>query len=382
MIKRNMKDVEYFAVKAASNSTLSHLVKTPAHCKAAMDGPHEDTASMKLGSLVHTLVLEADTIFERYHVLLESDPSAPRKGSNAHLIIASIEAGTFEKEFSTDNKVSMPRGATALAMIDDLHNGDGQISDYIVEPYFNKRSLEGKSKYNDFIRKCEQGKLTVCSQACFDKVVEYISYITKLNGRIVVPEKDVVIAKNYMAFLNAIDGKIVIKDDYLTEARKMAASVMAHPMAGRLFKNGESEVSAFWDDPETGYPCKCRFDYINGGRIVVDLKTTIDASPEGFKKSIADYGYHRQDAFYTEGFKGVFHRYPLAFLFVAVETTPPYCVAVHQINEQSKAIGREEINYFLSTFKECMEADVWPAYSENITEISLPSWYKPNQRTE
>ena len=43
-------DNEYFAALAASNSTLSRMKKSAAHCRAYMDDQPEPTASMKFGS--------------------------------------------------------------------------------------------------------------------------------------------------------------------------------------------------------------------------------------------------------------------------------------------------------------------------------------------
>ena len=45
---------------ACSNSLLNEMKRSAAHCRYAMEQPHETTESMELGSAVHALVLQSD----------------------------------------------------------------------------------------------------------------------------------------------------------------------------------------------------------------------------------------------------------------------------------------------------------------------------------
>ncbi len=131
----------------------------------------------------------------------------------------------------------------------------------------------------------------------------------------------------------------------------------------------------FWDDADTGHPCKARADYIRDDDIMVDLKTTMDASLSEFSRSIAKFGYHRQDAMYSDGFEACFGRPSRGFVFVAVETKPPHAVGVYTLDAESADAGRIEYQTLLNSFAECMESGNWPAYSDNIETIELPRWY-------
>ena len=63
-------------------------------------------------------------------------------------------------------------------------------------------------------------------------------------------------------------------------------------------RKGLTELSYFSEDLG-GIRAKCRPDWISSdGHTVVDLKTTQDASPKGFQKSIANFGYHIQASWY------------------------------------------------------------------------------------
>ena len=165
-------------------------------------------------------------------------------------------------------------------------------------------------------------------------------------------------------------GKIILAmDDYLA-VQAMRESVMSHPSARELLAEGMAEQSFFgrlWD-----VDVKCRPDWLNNG-IVVDLKTTTDASLNGFSKSIANFRYAVQAAFYSDILASLGHDV-VAFLFIAVEKTAPYAVGVYELDDMSLEIGREQYQRDLDTYRRCVESGEWPAYSSSIERISLPKW--------
>lgn len=99
----------------------------------------------------------------------------------------------------------------------------------------------------------------------------------------------------------------------------------AHPKAAALLTCGAlpPKFSIFWQDADTGIDCRCRPDYIHSSGIIVDLKSTLDASPAAFAKSCANSRYHVQDAFYSEGFYQAAGEWPRGFVFIAVEKPRP-----------------------------------------------------------
>lgn len=75
--------------------------------------------------------------------------------------------------------------------------------------------------------------------------------------------------------------------------------------ARELLKSGVSEVSIFWKDKETGLMCKCRHDYLTPWHSV-DYKSMADKiSKNKINKTIAEYQYYLQDAWYLEGLKRI-----------------------------------------------------------------------------
>ena len=175
--------------------------------------------------------------------------------------------------------------------------------------------------------------------------------------------------KELFAELEA-SGKTIIGINDLDVICRMRASVFAHPAARELLSEGIAETSHF--STIDGVSVKCRPDWLSGG-IVVDLKTTQDASLNGFSKSIANYRYAVQAAFYSDILASLGHDV-VAFLFIAVEKTAPYAVGVYELDDMSLEIGREQYQRDLDTYRRCVASGEWPAYSNGIEKISLPRW--------
>ena len=157
---------------------------------------------------------------------------------------------------------------------------------------------------------------------------------------------------------------------------EMVASIRTHPAARALLHHalGIAEGSAWWFDDQSGELCRCRPDFYREDGIIVDLKTTDDASPEGFARSIAKYNYNVQAAFYSDGVEESTGHPVKGFVFVAVEKSPPYAVAVYQLDMQGVELGRDQYRNLLLDLADCKIKNKWPGYSERIETISMPGW--------
>jgi hypothetical protein len=146
-------------------------------------------------------------------------------------------------------------------------------------------------------------------------------------------------------------------------------------IANILSKGGLVEHCLFWTDPVTGVECKGRPDLIiPEAKVIIDLKTTVDARIEPFSRSIWNYRYHVQAPFYMDGYKEVFGEYPEAFLYIPIEKGKPYCCACYHANEEMVAQGRREYRLDLEQYAECLRTDNWPGYPDTIQSVMLPRW--------
>lgn len=180
----------------------------------------------------------------------------------------------------------------------------------------------------------------------------------------------------WQAFADSISDETVISEELYAEAQNVANAVLNNPIAKKLLADGQAEQSFFWTDAETGMECKCRPDYlIENKGLVIDLKTTENASPEKFVKSAYDYRYHVQAWWYTNGLKQCGIKVS-NFVFIVVEKKPPYAVCVYAADDLMLRLGELEAMDNLRTFAECKKSGIWHGYEKEpeIHSLSLPDW--------
>src|SRR5690606_1095926 len=103
------------------------------------------------------------------------------------------------------------------------------------------------------------------------------------------------------------------------------------------------------------------------------VKSCLDASEDAFRRDVAKYRYHVQDALYRAGFdaagESVQH-----FVFIACEKTPPYAVAVYSLDAEGVGKGYSLARRDMATMAECLRTGEWPGYPVGIQTITLPPW--------
>lgn len=173
-------------------------------------------------------------------------------------------------------------------------------------------------------------------------------------------------------------GVTCIKREQVETAMCQAEAVRALPDVAALLARGLPEVSAFWIDPATGELCRCRPDWVHPVSehdvILLDVKTYSDASPREFQRQVARKGYHRQAAWYSDGYALASGKRVLGFVFVAVETHWPFAACASMLDDDSLDKGRQENRDLLARYAECRAANTWPGYGSAIELISLPAW--------
>jgi hypothetical protein len=159
----------------------------------------------------------------------------------------------------------------------------------------------------------------------------------------------------------------------------VAASVLQHPIAKNLLYDAGSLIEHTGFFEVEGTPCKVRPDLYNkDSGIVLDLKTTIDASEKGFAKSVRQYGYLFQAAWYMTALRAMGER-PKQFVFLVVEKSEPYATACYTIanNDIDKEVPR--VLEAIKIYGECLRTDVWPGYSDDIKTLNLGGLFTTNR---
>lgn len=178
----------------------------------------------------------------------------------------------------------------------------------------------------------------------------------------------------YKAFLEENKGKEILTVEEYDRLDGMLYSCLKNKTLLSLLTGGKAEQSLFWTDEATGVLCKCRPDYLRKDGIIVDLKTTEDASVKGFQRSLSNFSYHIQSAFYLDGVSDVLGEPVTEFVHVVVEKTPPYGVAIYTLDDQSLSKAREEIAALLKLYAECSAKNEWPGFTQDIQNVTLPAW--------
>lgn len=178
----------------------------------------------------------------------------------------------------------------------------------------------------------------------------------------------------YAAWLEENPGKIGLKADVMEQIRKMQGAFNAHSFIAKILKGAAIERCAFWQDEETSVACKARPDIVTPDGLVIDLKTTEDATAEAFSRDSWKHRYHVQAAMYLEGVSKALGRKHEAFLFIAVEKSPPYAITTYVADQEFLARGREAMRRDLMRYAECVRKNEWPAYSEEVQTLTLPRW--------
>jgi len=183
--------------------------------------------------------------------------------------------------------------------------------------------------------------------------------------------------------------QIIVPSEKYADVRNIRDAVHRHPVAHGLLQGGRAEQTFFateriqTTDATTGeiteedVLIKCRTDYLHdSGRMIVDVKSTEDASPTGFGKSAANYRYDVQNAWYNGVFDALYGEHPENWVFLAFEKDPPYAVGVYYTTPEQVARAAVAARRDFMRIVECRRAQHWPDYGFDIQELQLPGWMK------
>jgi len=178
-------------------------------------------------------------------------------------------------------------------------------------------------------------------------------------------------------FEKANAGKIILEAEDFATCLAIRDSVHRHPVAAGLLTGGQAEQSFYAIDPETGELIKCRTDYMHdSGAMIVDLKTTDDASPNGFGKSAANFRYPVQVSWYNGVLDAAFGDHPKDWVFLAVEKSPPYAVGIYFMERDLLARAQLAARRDFLRIVDAKRSNNWPDYGYEPTPLALPGWAK------
>ena len=159
-------------------------------------------------------------------------------------------------------------------------------------------------------------------------------------------------------------------------------ALRTHDITGEWFCPGlpeyrkYNEVSLYIKN-DLGQTLKGRFDRMlltDDTLTILDLKTTQDATPKGFQRSVANFSYDLQAAWYSNLAQVCFPKHRVEFLFCAIEKKAPFGISVYRASEGLLKSGRRKMAKALDLFEQCRVLDYWPSYEPVINDIDMPGW--------
>jgi len=191
-------------------------------------------------------------------------------------------------------------------------------------------------------------------------------------------------------------GKLLVDKEQYDRLLCIRESVLRHPIVQKMLAQKHIiEPTFVWHDGLMKAKCKARPDILTESGIMADLKTTRDASPRGFGRSAATFGYDVQADHHGKGaliaanaglLKEDLPNFPttLSNVIIAVESEAnvwneeegrmDHAVVVYEMAPED--VASAGIAGLLAV-REALDApDMTPAevYGEGIQRLQLPEW--------
>lgn len=175
-------------------------------------------------------------------------------------------------------------------------------------------------------------------------------------------------------FISESEGKTILKSDQLAQIEEMEKSLNNSLVAVNTLRyDGNVQSKIEWKDQGLDF-----IGYIDKdcGEYLIDVKSCQDASPEGFMRAAYNLDYSLQAYMYLKG-QGQADQ----FVYVCVETKPPYAVAVYKASDDFIEYGKQTyerlVNEFLHWQSEGCPVQSYDFYQQDgFGVVDLPAWAK------
>lgn len=180
----------------------------------------------------------------------------------------------------------------------------------------------------------------------------------------------------YAAILES--GKQPVSAGDMSLIHAMRDSVHAHPVS-QLIWGLPHHVEIPYKLKLNGTPAKMKPDliiepcseYPRG--LILDLKTTTDASADAFGRAVFNLKYYIQAAFYTDCYRVLYGTTP-DFMWLAVESRRPHLCAYYKAPEAVIEYGHDVYSDLMEIYRECMRTGNWYGYNDAVTDLQIPGW--------
>lgn len=263
---------------------------------------------------------------------MEGDYYASRSLSHSKLSCLAQNPMEFKMRYVDDPPSLPPKESDAFAMGHAVHclalEPESFSDRFFVLPKIDRRTKEGKAAYAE-IQEASKSKTLLDG----DDYADAIACVQALN--------------NHAEF----------------------ATIMAQPR----------RVEVPFEFDLFGHKFKAKPDaIIDSMKLIIDIKTTDDASPHKWQWSAVDYGYHRQAYIYQQAIQLETNEW-YRFVFAVVEKPKPSTrgipptVALYQLDEAALLMGRWDAISLVDEYRKRLDTNDWKQpYSNGLKVLSLP----------
>jgi hypothetical protein len=295
---------------------------------------------------------------------VDDPPTLPPKESDAfamgHAVhCLALEPEKFDERFVVVEKVLSANSTAGQIAAWFLDNGnEGKVIPYVSKPEeINRRTNLGKTQWANFQEDC------------------------KRNGFVIVDQESIDIGYEYARLTR---GKIVLDDQDVADAIACVQALNNHPEFATIMAQPR-RVEVPFEFDLFGHRFKAKPDCIvDSMKLILDIKTTDDASPDRWKWSAVDYGYHRQAWIYRGAIElSHANKEPVTesyrFIFAVVEKPKPSTrgipptVALYELDSDTMRMGCEDTFALVREYETRLETNNWQQpYSSGIVPLRLP----------
>lgn len=156
----------------------------------------------------------------------------------------------------------------------------------------------------------------------------------------------------------------------------MIKRISLNPIISSILKEGEKEISGFYECEDSGLALKIRPDLIWREREwIVDLKTARDLSDRSIKNSIEEYRYDFSAAMYCEGASVIESKSYNKFIFIFVQNCPPFDCRVIPCAERYFEIGKWDLKKTKTRLSAAIKENHFKGFDPEAVEIEPNYWH-------
>lgn len=154
----------------------------------------------------------------------------------------------------------------------------------------------------------------------------------------------------------------------------LAAIANCRDLSGLTLADGTAESTLVWR--EGAIWCRARLDWLSHDRrIILDYKTTTNANPDDWVRTLAGLSGEIQCSHYRRGNAATGGPHDTRFVFAVQECEEPFAVSFIGMPPSFIDLGDSKMEEARETWGRCLANNDWPAYTDRICWVEPPTYH-------